>query len=156
MIRALTVALPLALLSCIPPARSQATALSQATAPSQTPSLTGDWHLIAIDGSRTTDRVILGLNSDGAVTIGTRCNGYWGSNLGGLRRLSLMGPETDCPVPDTDGTFLPVVRAQDTKPQLQDGHLILTAPTGQTLEFAPKGTKENAADISCVTCAANG
>lgn len=118
-----TLALPLALLSCIPPALSQ-------DAPQ-----TGDWQMIALDGTRWDNRVLLTLKPDGSLNILTACHGYWGPSLGGLRRPSLMQEENyTCPSPDNDIDFLPLITAQTTL-TLQDDHLILTAADGRTATF---------------------
>jgi|GEM_PF-2252863 len=123
MLKAFTLALPLALLSCIPPALSQDAAQ------------TGDWQMIALDGAPWGNRVRLTLQPDGSLTISTGCHGYWGPSLAGLRRLNiLMDKEYSCPRPDNDVDFLPLITAQTTL-ALQGDYLILTGPDGRTATF---------------------
>ncbi|MBE2276878.1 MAG: META domain-containing protein [Rhodobacteraceae bacterium] len=111
----------------------------------------GEWFLLALDGTRFSAEASLAFDAAGGVHGKAPCNRYSGPNGATLPAVDLSrlaSTRMACPALAEENLYLQALAVM-TAAELRDGHLLLTGPDGRRAEFVrDPGDKA----LVCLTC----
>lgn len=112
--------------------------------------LTGDWHLIGIEGQPAPAPLSISFAADGGFAGQAPCNRFFGQRKGNLPDLSLApigATRMACPDLAIESAYFEALEAM-RRAEVDQGHLFLIGAEGRVLEFAPS------AGDACLSCLA--